>query len=74
MWKSVDALLGGLPGSDEERAAARQLATLPMRLGGLGMRSASRTAVAASWAPWADALPMLVDNVIQEHSNASSRI
>eukprot|EP00973_Karenia_brevis_P072450 10064303-Karenia_brevis.AAC.1 len=30
-----------------------------MRLGGLGLRSASRTAPAAYWASWADALPML---------------
>ena len=32
---------------------------MPMRLGGLGLRSAARTAQAAYWASWADALPML---------------
>ena len=34
-------------------------ATLPMRLGGLGLRTATRMAPAAFWASWADALPML---------------
>ena len=38
---------------------ARDVATLPMRLGGLGLRSATRMAPAAFWASWADALPML---------------
>ena len=38
---------------------ARCLATLPMRLGGLGLRSATRMAPAAYWASWADAFPMI---------------
>ena len=33
--------------------------TLPLSLGGLGLRSARRTCVAAYWASWADALPMI---------------
>ena len=32
----------------------------PMRLGGIGLRSAQRTAQAAYWASWADALPVLL--------------
>ena len=33
--------------------------TLPLSLGGLGLRSARRMCVAAHWASWADALPMI---------------
>ena len=32
-------------------------ATLPLRLSGMGLRSACRTSGAAYWASWADALP-----------------
>ena len=59
MWQAVDALMAGLPGTDAAKTAAKHIASLPMRLGGLGVRSATRTALAAYWASWADALPML---------------
>ena len=52
-------LLGGLPGESQQQEVAQDVATLPMRLGGLGLRSASRTAFGAFWASWADALPMI---------------
>ena len=32
---------------------------MPARHGGIGLRSAARTAPAAYWAAWADALPVL---------------
>ena len=35
-------LLGGLTGNELQRFEAHRIATLPMRLGGLGLRSASR--------------------------------
>ena len=38
---------------------ARQVATLPGAQGGLGLRSAERTAESAYWASWVDALPVL---------------
>ena len=55
---------------DEE---AHRIATLPMRLGGLGLRSAVRCAPAAFWASWADALQMIRQRtpdvaIIVEHS------
>ena len=53
------SLLGEIPGEDAEKEDARRLATLPMRVGGLGLRSASRMAPGAFWASWADALAML---------------
>ena len=43
--------------SDDERA--RAVATLPARLGGLGLRSAERTAPAAYWAAWVDSAAVL---------------
>ncbi|CAK0830299.1 unnamed protein product, partial [Prorocentrum cordatum] len=36
-----------------------RVSSLPLGLGGLGLRSAARTAECAYWASWADALPML---------------
>ena len=39
----------------------RDSATLPMSLGGLGIRSAVRTCKAAHWASWADCLPMILE-------------
>ena len=41
------------------RGVVNGLSLLPMRMGGLGIRSASRLGPAAFWASWADALPML---------------
>ena len=35
-------------------------AQLPLRLGGCGLRNASRTAYAAYWASWTDSLPVLL--------------
>ena len=35
------------------------MAQLPLRFGGLGLRSATRTALAAYWASWADILPIM---------------
>ena len=57
-WTAVERLLG-LSLSDDERSRAQRTSSLPMRLGGLGLRSAERTAPAAYWASWADALSML---------------
>ena len=48
IWATVKALLEQVPG-----------ATLPMRMGGLGLRSATRCAATAYWASWADALAMI---------------
>ena len=59
MWRAVEGVLGRLPGSQWQSEMARWLTSLPMRLGGLGIRSAARTAPAAYWASWADALEML---------------
>ena len=59
MRHAMEAVLGGVPGSSEQKATAHEIMSLPMRLGGLGLRSAERMRPAAFWASWADALPML---------------
>ena len=48
-------LLSEVSGSQAEQDRAHQVATIPMRMGGLGLRSASRCSPAACWASWADA-------------------
>ena len=45
--------------SFSEDVLAQQVATLPGRLGGLGLRSAQRSAPAAYWASWVDALAVI---------------
>ena len=57
IWETLELCLGGIAEADV--AHAQHVATLPAALGGLGLRSAIRTAPAAYWAAWADALPEL---------------
>ena len=45
--------------SSRPKQTTQALAELPLRLGGLGLRSAVRNSLAAYWASWADALPVL---------------
>ena len=40
VWETAKRLLGHVPAEDEEEA--RNISTLPMRMGGLGLRSAER--------------------------------
>ena len=42
MWAAAQTILGGLPGTTAELATARDLASLPMRLGGVGLPVAAR--------------------------------
>ena len=63
MLQAMESLLEGLPGDARQQEVATQIASLPMRMGGLGIRSASRMAPSAFWASWADALPMLQDRL-----------
>ena len=55
--------LGGLPGESQAKEDVYRLATLTMRMGGLGLRSATRMAPAAYWASWADALHMVQERL-----------
>ena len=42
IWTTAEALLNEVPGSEQELKDAAQVASLPMRIGGLGLRSAPR--------------------------------
>ena len=48
---------------EEDASHVRGIISLPAALGGLGLRSAERTAPAAYWAAWADALVPLHDRL-----------
>ena len=58
MWTKLCTLLQQ-DGSGDALEEARKVATLPLRGGGLGLRSAVRTGPVACWALWADTLPMM---------------
>ena len=57
LWSTFCKLLGTEGLAVDQ--LARDTATLPGRLGGLGLRSAARAAPAAYWASWVTALPVL---------------
>ena len=57
LWRCLCAILEVLV--DTCDVVTRATATLPLSLGGLGLRSAERTKVAVCWASWADVLPMI---------------
>ena len=57
LWKCLCRILGISEGECQD--SARSAATLPVVLGGLGLRSALRTRSSAFWASWADCLPMV---------------
>ena len=59
VWACFLTLLGEEPGSEADSDTRRLAASLPGRLGGLGLTNALRTSPAAYWAGWADALAML---------------
>jgi hypothetical protein len=59
MLRALDTLLDTPGGTPEDRAWAAEVPRLPLRAGGLGLRSAVRVAPAAYWASWADCLPMI---------------
>jgi hypothetical protein len=57
LWQTFCEIMGAV--EFQHDAMAQAVATLPGGLGGLGLRSAARTAQAAYWASWVDALPVL---------------
>ena len=59
MWETLVSLLGREDLKNSSDAALTALATLPLRMGGCGLRSATRTNAAAYWASWADTLAMM---------------
>ena len=56
VWECLCSILAVPVG---EESIARMSTTLPMALGGLGLRSAERSKWSAFWSSWADTLPMI---------------
>ena len=54
IWNTAKVLL-----DVHQEGETQQLATLPKRMGGLGLRSAVECTPTAFWASWADALHMI---------------
>ena len=61
VWTSFCDIMGARPHTDDE--LAKNIATLPARHGGLGLRSARRMAPGAFWASWATSLPVIGDKM-----------
>ena len=74
MLRSMEAILGSLPRNPAQNETAHTLATLPMRMGGLGFRSAVRMAPAAFWASWAHALPTIATRLPQAATSIVHRL
>ena len=74
MQQVMNGLLELLPGDQRQQEVARMIASLPMRMGGLGIRSATRMAPAAYWASWADAVPMLETGLPQVAQIVTSQL
>ena len=60
---SNEVSVGRFAGRATRERRCLSLATLPMRMGGLGLRSATRMAPAAYWASWVDALHMVQERL-----------
>ena len=56
MWQCLEAILQSRFADVEE---VRNFGSLPMVLGGIGLRSAARTSKPACWASWGDSLAMI---------------
>ena len=56
LWKCLCNLLQVGP---VQSAEAKPAASMPLKLGGMGLRDAVRVAVPAYWASWADCMPMI---------------
>ena len=57
LWHCLCEMLEILP--DQCSQMVKDSSTLPLSLGGLGLRSAVRTSTPSYWASWADCLPMI---------------
>ena len=72
IWNTARTLLGEIPGTVKVVEDARTLASLPLRMGGLGLRSVERCAHAACWASWADIAqrnPAVAEAEVQSNSD-----
>ena len=61
VFEVLGHILGSPVLTETEKLRIRKIASLPGHMGGLGLRDARRTAPAAYFAAWADALPMICE-------------
>ena len=67
LWRCLCSILQVDPAQPD---TVRETATVPLSLGGLGLRSASRTRTPAFWASWADCLGM----IRQRHPDVAAQL
>ena len=67
LWRCLCSILQLDPAQPD---SIRETATVPLSLGGLGLRSASRTLVPAFWSSWADCLGM----IHKRHPDVAARL
>ena len=72
IWKCLCGILG--TPDQEDDALAKQIASVPGRLGGLGLRSAERNREGAFLASWFDALPILENKLPNLARNISAHL
>ena len=65
LWKCLCEILHVDP---ESSAELWETASMPLCLGGMGLRDASRVATSAYWASWADSMPM----IFQRHPDVAT--
>ena len=67
LWQCLEDILRNDP--DQCDPMARDSATVPLSVEGLGLRSAMRTSLSVHWAGWADCLPMIIQRhfAVAEH-------
>ena len=63
MMSTMHALFGGVTGSEEQKRRAHMIASLLLRLGGHGLRSAVRVSSGAFWVSCSDAMHMVADRL-----------
>ena len=67
LWQCLCSILQVDPSQAD---VVRETATVPLSLGGLGLRSAQRTSIPAFWASWADSLAM----IRQRHPDVAAQL
>ena len=60
VWRCLQRLVG-----IEGDSLTKDMASLPLCFGGLGLRSAVRTSPVAHWASWADCLPTIQSGILE---------
>ncbi len=74
LWRTCISILRAQDLPEHHFASGRRIAQLPARMGGLGIRSTLRSAPAAYWASWADAIEMIQARNPSQAANILERL